>query len=104
MRRLSIENGMSVRRTSGCGPTGVAHQVVAVQRDVERPDRHVDASDLLEARRKPLRERHAARADAREREFFDAAVALDDFMRNTRKRARHALAVYDNGHDDLRLL
>ena len=48
--RSSIENGISVRRMTGCGPTGVPHQVVAVQRDVERAGRHVDAGDRLEMR------------------------------------------------------
>ena len=36
MVRSSIENGISVLATSGCGPTDVAHQVVAIERDVER--------------------------------------------------------------------
>jgi hypothetical protein len=53
--------------------------------------------------RQPLRERHSARSDTRERKFLDPAIALDNLVRNPRQRARHALAVYDNGHDDLRL-
>ena len=45
-------------------PDGVAHQVVAVQRDVERAGRHVDAGKLPELRGEPLGDRHAAGADA----------------------------------------
>ena len=41
-----MENGISVRAMTGCGPTGVPHQVVAIERDVERAGRHVDAGDL----------------------------------------------------------
>ena len=52
MCRSSIENGISVRRTTGCGPTAVPHQVVAVERDVERAGRHLVAGDLAERSRR----------------------------------------------------
>ena len=47
MCRPSSENGISVRRTTGCGADRVPHQVVAIQRDVERAGRHVDARHRL---------------------------------------------------------
>ena len=50
-------------------PDGMAHQIVAVERDVERAGRHFVAVDLRQAARNPPRERHAAGADADQREL-----------------------------------
>ena len=83
-----------MRRTSGCGPTGVAHQVVAIERDVERAGRHVVAVDFLERAGEPPGERHAARADPDERQLVEAAVALENLVRDARQRARHAIGVH----------
>ena len=90
-----------MRRTTGCGPTGVPHQVVAIERDVERAGRHVVAVDLLERAREPPGDRHAARADADERELVEAAIAFEDFVRDARQRARHAVGVHHLGHGHL---
>ena len=45
--------------------------VVAVEGDVERADRHLDAADLGEQRREPACQRDAARVDADEREAIE---------------------------------
>ena len=96
MRLSSIENGISVLRTTGCGPTRRAHQIVAVQRDVERAGRHLVAGDVVDRFRDAPRERHAARADADQGEFVDAAVALEDFVRDAREAAGHPVRIEDN--------
>ena len=85
--------------TTGCAPDRVPHQIVAVERDVERAGRHVVAADLLDAPRQPARERHAAAADADERQLLDPAVALDDLVRDPGKGPAHAIAVHHERHD-----
>ena len=57
---------------------GMPHQVVAIQRDVERAGPHRLVRDLLEHLREALGEHIAARADADERQALGAAVALDE--------------------------
>jgi len=79
-------------------PDGVVHQVVAVQRDVKRPDRHVLAGDLLELGGQADRDRDAARAHADERQAVDAPVALHDLVRDPGERARHPVRVHYDGH------
>ena len=79
-------------------PDGVAHQVVAVERDVERAGRHLVTGDLAQARGDTPRQRHAAFADADERELVDRAVALDDLVRDARQRPLHAVGIHDYRH------
>src|SRR3989454_3876572 len=55
-------------------------QVVAVERDVERPDRKCRAVDLRDLRGKAMREAHAARPQPDEREVLGAAVLLQDLV------------------------
>ena len=98
MVRSSIENGISVRRTIGCGPDGLAHQVVAVEGDVEGADRHVVAGDVLERGGDAPGQRHAARAHADDGQLLDAAVALDDLVGDAHQRARDAIGVHHDGH------
>jgi hypothetical protein len=50
MTLSSIENGISVRRLR---TDGVPHQIVAIQRDVERARRHRTFCDFLQAAGKP---------------------------------------------------
>ena len=75
-------------------PHRLAHQVVAVERDVERAGRHVAAGDLAQRGGDAARQRHPARADADERELVEAAVPLDDLMGDARQRPRHAVGVH----------
>ena len=50
--------------------------------------------------REPSRERHAARPDADQRELLDAAVALEDLVRDARQRATDAVGVHYDSHRD----
>ena len=74
------------------------HQVVAVERDVERAGRDLVAVDLADRLREPPGDRHAARADADERQLVDAAVALDDLVRDAGRATRHAIGVEGYRH------
>ena len=44
--------------------------------------------------------RHAARPDADQRELLDAAIALENLVRDARERPRHAVGVHHDGHGD----
>jgi hypothetical protein len=65
----------------------VAHQVVAIERDVERAGGDVVARNVLERAGDPPRQRDAAAAHAHERNLIDAAISFDDFVSNARQRA-----------------
>ena len=82
------------------GPDGMPHHVIAVQRDVERPGPQRLVRDLLEHPGETLGEHVAARADADQREVLGAAVALENFVRDARQRASHAVGVHDDGHQE----
>ena len=71
---------------------GRAHQIVAVQRDVEGAGRHLVARNVLDEFRDAPRQRHAARANADEGDFFETAVAFEDFVRDSREAAGHPVA------------
>ena len=77
---------------------GLAHQVVAIQRDVERAGGHVGIRDAIELHGNPSRQRDAALADADERQVIDAAVALDNLVGDARERSRHAVGVHHDWH------
>ena len=79
-------------------PDGVPHQVVAVERDVERSGRHVDAGEVPERLGQARRQRHASRADADERQALDAAVVFDNFVGDADEASRDAVRVHHNGH------
>ena len=51
------------------------------------------AGALLDQAREPLRERHAARLDADERDLVEARVRLDDLVRDPRERPRERVGV-----------
>ena len=53
---------------------------------------------LADQRRQPPRQGHAARADADKRQLLDAAVALDDFVRNARERPADAVGIHHYRH------
>ena len=77
---------------------GVAHQVVAIERDVERPDRHLGAADAGHQRGQAPRERHTAPLDADERQFLDAARPLEDLVGNARQRATDPIRIEHYRH------
>ena len=77
----------------------VPHQIVAVERDVERAGRHLVAGDLLDARGPGAwRCGTPRRAHADEREVVDAFVAFDDFVGDAGEGAADAVRIHDDGH------
>jgi hypothetical protein len=59
-----------------------ASQIIAVERDVERADRQVDALVAADRLVEPRGDEIAARADTDEREGGKIAVPFDDLMRD----------------------
>ena len=59
------------------------------------------AGQLAELRGQPRRNRHAARADADERQSVETAVALEDLVRDAGEGPRHAVRVHHDCHDGL---
>jgi hypothetical protein len=76
----------------------VPHQVVAIERDVERAGRHVVAVDLVQRPGPAPRDRHAARADADQGEVVDAPVAFENFVRDAREGTGDSVSVEDDRH------
>jgi hypothetical protein len=67
--------------------------VVAMEGDVERPERHLATGELRDQPAEPLRERDAARVDPDERDGLEIRVALDDLVRDAGDRAPERLSV-----------
>jgi plasmid stability protein len=76
----------------------VPHQIVAVERDVERAGRDVVAVDVVDGARQAPRQRHAASADADQRELIDGVVAFEDFVRDPREAAADSGGVENDWH------
>jgi hypothetical protein len=81
---------------------GVAHQIVAIERDIKRAGRHVVAVDFLECAGDAPRQRDPAGPDAHQRELVQPAVAFENLVRDARQHARHAVGVHYLGHGHLR--
>ncbi len=79
---------------------GDHRQVVAVERDVERPDRDVDALVLGDGRGDAAGERHAAPLDADEQQAVGARLLLDDLVGKADRRATDLVGGHDpaSGH------
>jgi len=75
-----------------------AHQVVTVERDVERAGRHLAMADLAQQPRQTPGQRHPARADADQGEIVHATVPFDDFVGNARERAADSIGVENDWH------
>src|SRR6476469_6210454 len=60
--------------------------VVAVEGDVELPERDLRAGEFLDALAQPLCERDSARVDANEGDPAEVGVALDDLVRDPGQR------------------
>src|SRR4029453_14683953 len=84
-------------------PHRLTHQIVAVERDGEGAGRHRAAGDLEQLPGDAAGDRHAALADADEREVLDPEIALDDLVRDAGQRARQSIAVHYDGHRDLEI-
>ena len=70
-------------------------EVVAVERDVERPDRHLGALVLEDRGSDPSCQRHATALDADEQQPVGARLLLDDLVRQADRRATNLV----RGHD-----
>jgi hypothetical protein len=69
--------------------------VVAVEGDVELPERDLGSGELENAPAQPLGERRAARVDADERDTREVGVPLDDLVRDPRQRLADRIGVED---------
>ena len=78
-------------------------KIVAIQRDVQRADRHFHAVDAAHGLRDALRQRHAAPANSDQRQVLGAAAFFHDFVRQPLQRAvdfrsGHQLRFFDDFH------
>ena len=87
MVRPSIENGNLGLAHQRRDADRRAHQVVAIERDVERADGDVFAGDLAQVVGDALGDRHAAAAHANERQIGKTAIMFEDFVGDSRERA-----------------
>ena len=69
-------------------------QIVAVECDVQRSDRH-GAFRLLDELTDALGQRHAAALNADQQQVFHALVVLDDLMRNALDGTAHRRFVHN---------
>ena len=67
--------------------------VVAVEGDVERPQRDLRAGELPDQRSQPLGDGDAPRVDADEGDLLEVGVALDDLVGDAMERAVERLRV-----------
>jgi hypothetical protein len=67
--------------------------VVAMERDVDRPEVRLDAAPFGDESTQPLRERHTAGVDADECEALKLVVPLDQLVRQARERPRQRVRV-----------
>jgi hypothetical protein len=70
--------------------------VVTVEGDVELTERELAARKVGDAPAQALRERHAARVDADERDGVEIPVAFDDLVCDPRNRSLDRLLVEDD--------
>ena len=76
--------------------------VVAVEGDVERADRHRDALDLLDGRRQALGDRQTPGVEADEEDVAGAVVALDDLVGDPGERPPQVVGVEHPGPEQKR--
>src|SRR6266550_3038001 len=89
--RLALERKVERRRPDDglrmARGVATAHlDVVAVERDVDRAEIGRSAGSLLDQSSQAVRERHAARLDADERDAGEIGIRLDDLVRDPRQR------------------
>ena len=77
----------------GLGPAG---DIVAVEADVEIPERNLRVEQLFELHLQPPRQKRAAPMDADQRRSRRQGIALDDLMRDAHQRPPHVLRLEDD--------
>jgi len=84
------------------GLLGDHREVVAVERDVQRPDRDLDALVLGDRLGDPAGQRHASALDPDQHQPGRAGLLLDDLVGDARDRAADVLGGHDPapGHGD----
>src|SRR5439155_18839443 len=70
--------------------------VVAIERDVELPERELDAAALFDQPPESLRERDTAPVDADEGDLVEVVVLLDDLVRDAGERPVDCLGVEEH--------
>jgi hypothetical protein len=81
---------------SGCGPTPDL-DVVAIERDVDRSEIGCRAGSLLDQPSQTVRERHATRLNADERDASEVGIRLDDLVRDPRQRPAERIGIEQDG-------
>ena len=69
--------------------------VVSVERDVQRADRHLDLLYFADLFREPLRQGNALPPDADYRQFLRALVLFDDLMGDAGQSAPYLIRIHD---------
>lgn len=73
----------------------VAVHIIAVQRDVQFPDRQIDPLKIFDPLGNALGQVYAARFDAHQNEVLSAIVFFQYLMRDAGQRAFHRLGIHD---------
>ena len=82
------------------GLLGDQREVITVERDVERPDRHLDAFVLADRVGDPPRQRDATTLDPDQQQAVGARLLLDDLVGEADRRATDLVGGHDpaSGH------
>jgi hypothetical protein len=78
----------------------VAHQIVAVEGDVEGARRELVSVNLPDDVGESAGQGHSTRADSHERQLLESPVAFDNLVRDPGERPPHPIAVHHYGHSD----
>src|SRR4029450_4892941 len=76
----------------------MAHEIVAIESESECAGRQLVTVDLANRARNTSCDWYTARANADQSQFFDSAVALDDFVRNAHESPLHAFRAHHDRH------
>jgi hypothetical protein len=76
----------------------MTHQVVPIQRDVERAGGHVVPVDVGDRSREAAGNRNAAGPDADQRELLDTAIAFENLVRNPGQRSPDPIGIHHHRH------
>src|SRR5438132_4578308 len=93
----AVVDGEVDRGLADDGRVADAREVVAVQRDVQSTERHLDTLVRPDRVAQPLRKRIPARANANDGEGGEVALALDDLVRDPVDGATHVVGTEQRG-------